>query len=129
MNKKFPRKIHIIGSVASGKTTLAKELSTKLNIPYYELDNVVWIRQNSGDSRRTDQQKMDYLHNIILTNAWIIEGVHIEDWVAQSFLNADVIIFFRYKLFHQNLSNHKKIYATKTRFGKVQLQTNFCNFY
>ncbi|MFJ8102537.1 AAA family ATPase [Lysinibacillus sp. NPDC096212] len=93
MNKKFPRKIHIIGSVGSGKTTLAKELSTTLNIPYYELDNVVWKRQNSGDIRRTEQQKVDYLNNIILTEAWIIEGVHNEDWVAQSFSNADLIIF------------------------------------
>ncbi|MGE7997491.1 EutP/PduV family microcompartment system protein [Lysinibacillus sp. NPDC093190] len=31
MNKKFPRKIHIIGSVGSGKTTLAKELSAQIN--------------------------------------------------------------------------------------------------
>ncbi|WP_440338356.1 shikimate kinase [Lysinibacillus sphaericus] len=44
MNKKFPSKIHIIGSVGSGKTTLAKELSAKLNIPYYELDNVVLVK-------------------------------------------------------------------------------------
>ncbi|MBC1520610.1 hypothetical protein HB912_02985 [Listeria aquatica] len=30
--------IWIIGSVASGKTTLAKELQKELGIPYYELD-------------------------------------------------------------------------------------------
>ncbi|MEY9979260.1 AAA family ATPase [Lysinibacillus sp. RC79] len=93
MNQKLPCKIHIIGSVGSGKTTLAKELSETLNIPYYELDNVVWIRQNSGDIRRSDQQKVDYLNDIILTKAWIIEGVHNEEWVAQSFSKADLIIF------------------------------------
>ncbi|KOP78695.1 DNA topology modulation protein FlaR [Lysinibacillus sp. FJAT-14745] len=93
MSNKFPQKIHIIGSVGSGKTTLAKELSATLNIPYYELDNVVWKRQNSGDSRRTDPQKVDYLNNIIFTNAWIIEGVHNEDWVAESLSNAELIIF------------------------------------
>ena len=47
MNKTLPKKIHIIGSVASGKTTLAKELSRKLAIPYYELDNVVWKRSET----------------------------------------------------------------------------------
>lgn len=72
LSNKFPQKIHIIGSVGSGKTTLAKELSAKLNMPYYELDNVVWNRQSSGDIRRTDQQKVDYLNNIFLTDAWII---------------------------------------------------------
>lgn len=32
LNKEFPCKIHIIGSVGSGKITLAKELSVKLDI-------------------------------------------------------------------------------------------------
>lgn len=35
-------KIYILGSVASGKTTLAKNLSIKTNIKYYELDNVIF---------------------------------------------------------------------------------------
>lgn len=47
--KASPNKIHIIGSVASGKTTMAKDLSMKLQIPYYELDNVVWKRSDRGD--------------------------------------------------------------------------------
>lgn len=38
----IPNKIHIIGSVGSGKTTLARALSYQLNIPYYELDNVLF---------------------------------------------------------------------------------------
>ena len=37
-------KIDIIGSVASGKTTLAGKISQKYNVPYYEKDNVVWDR-------------------------------------------------------------------------------------
>jgi adenylate kinase family enzyme len=36
------KKIHIIGSTGSGKTYLARELSNRLNIPYYELDSVMW---------------------------------------------------------------------------------------
>lgn len=37
-------KIDIIGSVASGKTTLAGKISQKYNVPYYEKDNIVWDR-------------------------------------------------------------------------------------
>lgn len=48
------RKIHIIGSVGSGKTTLARKLSNQLGIPHYELDNVVWKRHKPRDIRRTD---------------------------------------------------------------------------
>lgn len=53
----FPQRIHIIGSVGSGKTTLARELSKTYQIPFYELDNVAWIRKYSGDIRRTDEEK------------------------------------------------------------------------
>ena len=34
-------KIDIIGSVASGKTTLAGKISQKYNVPHYEKDNIV----------------------------------------------------------------------------------------
>ncbi len=89
----IPKRIHIIGSVGSGKTTLAKELSTILNYPFYELDNVVWIRGKSGDIRRTEKEREDYLNSIINSKTWIIEGVHNEDWMANSFRYADLIIF------------------------------------
>ncbi|MEH6942682.1 AAA family ATPase [Bacillus sp. JJ722] len=93
MKQKIQYRIHIIGSVGSGKTTLAKELSRKLNIPYYELDNVVWKRDKNGDVIRTEKEREEYLNTIINTGRWIIEGVHNEDWVANSFQNADLIIF------------------------------------
>ena len=89
----LPKRIHIIGSVASGKTTLAKKLSTQLGIPYYELDNIVWKRGVTEDRRRTEQEREVYLETIIQSEKWIIEGVHNEDWVANSFYEADVIIF------------------------------------
>ncbi|PLR83022.1 DNA topology modulation protein FlaR [Bacillus canaveralius] len=97
MKNKIPNRIHIIGSVGSGKTTLAKELSSKLNLPFYELDNVVWKRQESGDIRRADEDRDEYLNSIIHSETWIIEGVHNEDWVANSFHNADLIIFLDIK--------------------------------
>ena len=93
MTKRKPKRIHIIGSVGSGKTTLAKELSSKLNIPYHELDNVVWRRNNSGDIRRTEGEREEYLNTIIQTETWIIEGVHNEEWVANSFRHAELIVF------------------------------------
>ncbi|MFS0883462.1 DNA topology modulation protein FlaR [Bacillus sp. 7586-K] len=93
MKNIIPKRIHIIGSVGSGKTTLAKELSLILNVPFYELDNVVWIRDKSGDVRRSDKERQDCLNSIINSETWIIEGVHNEDWVANSFRNADLIIF------------------------------------
>ncbi|MGE7768311.1 AAA family ATPase [Peribacillus sp. NPDC096540] len=82
-----------MGSVGSGKTTLARELSSKLNIPLYELDNVIWKRYESGDIRRTEEEREEYFNTIINSETWIVEGVHNEEWVSNSFRNAELIIF------------------------------------
>ncbi|RWZ60646.1 DNA topology modulation protein FlaR [Halobacillus fulvus] len=117
----IPKKIHIIGSVGSGKTTLARKLSSKLDIPYYELDNVVWIRQKSRDIRRTEHEREDYLNSIIKSESWIIEGVHNEDWVSNSFHNADIIIFLdtRYSI---------RTYRIIKRFIKQKLRLEKSNY-
>ncbi|MCA1054111.1 AAA family ATPase [Rossellomorea aquimaris] len=87
-----PNKIHIIGSIGSGKTTLAKALSKQLNIPYHELDNVVWKRSDTGDVKRTEEERDSQLQSIINTQQWIIEGAH-HKWVSSSFRHADLILF------------------------------------
>lgn len=92
MEKDIPKKVHIIGSVGSGKTTLARTLSFKWDIPFHELDNVVWKRFKSGDIRRSSDERDAYLSTIIDSDSWIIEGVH-HEWVSESLRNADIIIF------------------------------------
>ncbi len=74
------KKIWILGSVASGKTTLATKLSKLMNCYQYELDNLVWIRRNTGDVRRTKTQINRVLDRIYKTQSWIVEGVYREDY-------------------------------------------------
>ncbi|WP_051530021.1 shikimate kinase [Anoxybacteroides tepidamans] len=59
--REAPQKIHIIGSVGSGKTTLARTLSARLHIPFYELDTIVWKRSNSGDIRKSEWFKEKHI--------------------------------------------------------------------
>ncbi len=84
-------KIYILGSVASGKTTMARELSNRLNIPYFELDNVVHLRLPSGDIKRSPGEKELEFHKITDSDKWIIEGVF-RKCFNDGFNQADIII-------------------------------------
>lgn len=67
------KKIYIIGPVASGKTTLARKLSKKLNIKMYELDKIVW--DDARGVKRSDEEIVLLFANILNEKSWIIEDV------------------------------------------------------
>ena len=67
------KKIYIIGPVGSGKTTLARKLSKKLNIKMYELDKIVW--DDARGVKRSDEEILLLFANILNENSWIIEDV------------------------------------------------------
>lgn len=73
MNNKDNKKIYIIGSVASGKTTLARYLSKKLNSDYYSLDKVVW--NDEKNIKRNEKEIKKIFNKIIKKDNWIIEDV------------------------------------------------------
>ncbi len=86
-------KIYIIGSVGSGKTTLAKRLSRELNINYYELDNVTWEHNpNGNDRRRTSKEIIEIFEKIINQKDWIIENVG-KDIYSLAYKRANTIIY------------------------------------
>lgn len=85
------KKIYIIGSVASGKTTLAKELSQKLGIPHYELDNLVYKDKNV---KRDSDEILSMFEKIIKKDKWIIEDVGRKRF-SKGLDKADIIYFIR----------------------------------
>ncbi|EMA6343002.1 DNA topology modulation protein FlaR [Bacillus cytotoxicus] len=121
----MPKRIHIIGSVGSGKTTLAKEIYLKLDIPYYELDNVVWRRHKFGDIRRTEQEREKYLNSIIQSESWIIEGVYNEDWVSNCFHSADLIIFLDTRYSIRSYRIIKRFFKQRLRIEKSNYKPTF----
>lgn len=84
-------RIDIIGSVASGKTTLAKRISQRFNVPYYEKDNVVWQRTSSGDIKRSPKERDEFFNEIINKKKWIVEGSP-RDSLKESFICCDYLI-------------------------------------
>ncbi|WHY71005.1 AAA family ATPase [Fictibacillus enclensis] len=103
-----------------GKTTLARQLSDRLGIPSYELDNIVWKRSLSGDIKRSEAERDQYLNEIIHSSAWIIEGVHTE-WVDSSFKQANVILVL-------DTPYSKRIYRIVKRFVLQKLGIEKSNY-
>lgn len=66
-------KILIVGTVGTGKTTLARKLSKEYNIKYYEIDSIV--HDDINKKKRTSQQQNEIISNINKEDGWIIEGV------------------------------------------------------
>ncbi|TGB03856.1 ATP-binding cassette domain-containing protein [Halobacillus salinus] len=87
-------KIHILGPVGSGKTTLGRTLSKRSKCCHIELDNVMWERRKDGDRRRSESERVEYLIQTFQQYpSWIVEGVHLNDWMKGSLERADHIVW------------------------------------
>jgi len=86
-------KIVIVGASAAGKTTFARALSEKINIPATFMDEIMW---NPGWNYVGDQQVKSTLDEIVGTQQWLIEGYIANAARANLFTQADQIIYLDY---------------------------------
>ena len=68
------RKVAVIGSASgNGKTTLAKELAERLQVPFVELDALVhgpgWVETSDDDLRAL-------VEPIVASDGWVIDGAY-----------------------------------------------------
>ena len=91
-------KLDIIGSVASGKTTLARNLSETYHVPFYQKDNIVWERTPDGDKKRDDKERDRLFQKIISSDDWIVEGSP-RKLLRESFEKCDYIILLDIPLY------------------------------
>ena len=83
-------KIAIIGPSGAGKTTLAKQLYSKLRLKRFHLDRFFW---QSGWIKESNESRAEILEKLVLeNNCWIIEGAYINSSEIQ-LKEADIIIF------------------------------------
>lgn len=84
-------KIYILGSVGSGKTTLAKKISKKLKLKIFSLDDIYWKKKYSVKRKENDKKKM--LSKILRDNKkWVIEGAS-SSFVSNAIKQADLVVW------------------------------------
>lgn len=86
------KKIMIIGCCGSGKTTLAKKLSNKLNLPLIHLDKLNW-RDNWQNISKEEFD--DLLWAEVVKPTWIIDGNY-ERTIPLRLKYCDTVIYMDY---------------------------------
>ena len=110
-------KIYIIGTMGSGKTTLANKLSKKLNIPHYELDEIFWKRK--FDIRRSNEECKKELKKLSKKKKWIIEGVF-SKWIEPGIKESDMVVWLDppfFKLVYRLIFRKIKRKGLKEKWG------------
>ena len=82
-------RIAIIGNVASGKSTLARQISKEQNIPITFVDSIQFL---PNLSIRPYKETIDILLHVQAQESWIIDGYGPLDILEQRFKVADRII-------------------------------------
>jgi len=90
MIKIKPNRVFIIGTMGSGKTTLAKSIANKLGIKHNSLDDIYWTRKYT--KKRSPEKRERLVKKIIKNKKWVIEGVF-QSWVGEIAKKADLIIW------------------------------------
>lgn len=72
-------KIYITGSVASGKTTLARQMAKTHRVPHYELDEVIRNYKDGVRQKMSPEAQVAALIKIHKAGDYIIEGTYRPD--------------------------------------------------
>ena len=84
---KKAQRVLVTGNAGAGKTTLAKDIARRLDIPFYSLDSIVW---QSGWKKTPSEERTKMIESLVSSNTWIIDGVSVQ---VQE--RADMVIFIR----------------------------------
>lgn len=83
-------RIYIVGGSGAGKTFMATKLSQKLKIKHYDLDNIVF-KKNEFE-RVSEKIRDKIIKNITNKAKWIIEGAYSKEWIIPIYKKADLVI-------------------------------------
>ncbi len=67
----IPKRINVVGTSGSGKSTVSKRLSNILNVPYIEMDKLFW---GPNWHWPTDLEFFDKLKKALQAEHWVLDG-------------------------------------------------------
>lgn len=107
------KKIIIIGSGGAGKSTLAKQLGQKLELPVIHLDALFW---RPGWDPMPKPEFLARMQEIMKSSQWIIDG-NFGSTMDDRLQAADTIIFLHYSRYVciQRALKRRIMYHNKTR--------------
>ncbi|TVP95795.1 MAG: GNAT family N-acetyltransferase [Acholeplasmatales bacterium] len=91
-----PRRIIILGSPGTGKTTLAKMLAKKLDLPYLHLDSVYWHKDWQAVDAETFARRMRAFTS--RHHRYVMDGNYTNHLFIERLELADTIIILEYDL-------------------------------
>lgn len=112
-------KILIVGTVGTGKTTLAKKLAEEYNIRHYEIDSIVHDDNESGRKRSVQEQEK-IIKKIDEENSWIIEGTLRK--------NLYYLLDIADKIIYLDIPKRKRNVRILTRYIKQKLRIEKSNY-
>lgn len=105
-------KIYILGPSASGKTTLAKKIARKEDILIFHSDFVLTEYNGRDRRKRTREEYMKKVKEILAKDKWIFEGKHIIKKLLEA---ADKIIWLKPSLFVTLFQQWKRYFTDKNQ--------------
>lgn len=116
-------KVAVIGSSGSGKSTVARQFATKLDVPYYDLDKVILINNHGQLEKPPTEIYRDKVYEIVRNNnSWVIEGVYpkVADIV---WANADKVIWLDlpFQEIRQRYESRETVGETKGPFQVIEI--------
>lgn len=117
IRRKNKVKIYITGSVASGKSTLARRISQIIEIPCYHLDEVVHIpapEEASGNKKRLIEERNALFHDILNSPDYVMEDAG-RVCFAEGMRQADIVILLEIPPFYQEEKNNNPLAEAENR--------------
>lgn len=83
------KRINIVGTSGSGKSTFGRQMAEILNYPYHEMDTLFW----KADWQESDDQEfMDKVRQATASSSWILDGNY-NRTVPVKWAHADTVIW------------------------------------